>query len=365
MKYLGLLLLTLIFQTVFGQTSCRISEIQIPKNQIWFMIGEIHLDNIRQQKSQEELQYVNKVLTVEDTLRRLLVDSFGVNHFVMESAVSLEYFFNKYVQTGDSMWINLFNNNEYQQGKLKSIAKINQQCSTLKVSCIDYNLKKYYTNFIQSLFCLTFYEPFATEFDSIAILQGKQLAYDNAALAQKLLANKNAFPEQLRPFFQLIIDWYQHHPETVAAEVYKVLISMNQNDEIWSVIEKFYGSNFPYYYRLQQAYVDGYYGEPETGRGLFEREQVMFWQLEALSILYPNDQFCLQMGAAHVLPNEGFDVVRQKIEKTFEAQPFCFYIIPQNKINFFSGYFATLNKINTQSICWQQFSIREAGIIIR
>jgi hypothetical protein len=263
------------------------------------------------------------------------------------------------------MWIDLFNNNEYQQGKLHSIAQLNQQHRNLRVSCIDYNLKKYYVNAVQSLFCITFYEPFVKQFEEQAKLNHNKTTYDNAKLAQQLLDTSSYFPEPLKPFFQLIIDWYQYHPESVAKEMYQGFKLAQQNETAQQLFEYYYKEWYPYFARLIIAYTDGYNGETDTNKGLYSREQYMFWQLQALQLLYPSDRFCLQMGAMHVLPNEGFDVIRQKIEKELKQEPFCFYVIPEYKLNFFVSYFEVLKSIEYNSTLWKQLSNKEAAVIIK
>ncbi len=365
MRRIIFILFLSLFILSAGLTQNTINDIVIPPSTSMFMIGEVHLDNVQQAKTAEETAYINKILATEHIYRKNLVDSFQVNHFVMESAVSLEYFFNKYVQTGNEMWIDLFNNNEYQQGKLRSIAELNKQSKNIRVSCIDYNLKKYYVNAIQSLFCITFYEPFAKQFEAAAKLNNEMVIYDNPELAQKLLDTSAYFQNELKPFFQLIIDWYKTHPEEVANELFNIFKVMQQNDNTQHLLEKYYGDLYPYFARLSIAYVEGYNGNTDLMKGLYEREQSMFWQLQALDLLYPYDRFCLQMGAAHVLPNTDFDVIRQKIEKELKQQPFCFYIIPEHKIDFFSTYFINLKTANTNLFPWQQFSVNEAGVIVK
>lgn len=362
----GILLVICFFvQITITHAQNTINNITIPESTSWFMIGEVHLDNVQQTKTTAETAHINNILEIENIYRTKLIDSFQVNHFVMESAVSLEYFFNKYVETGNKMWIDLFNNNEYQQGKLHSIAELNKKHKNIRVSCIDYNLKKYYVTAIKSMFCITFYEPFAKEFEAEAKLKNEKIIYDNPELAQKLLDTSAYFPNELKPFFQLIIDWYKIHPEQVANEVFTIFKVMQQNDNTQLWLEKFYGDIYPYFSRLGIAYLEGYNGNPDLIQGLYEREQSIFWQLEALKFLYPNDRFCLQMGAAHVLPNNDFDVIRQKIEKEFKQQPFCFYIIPETNLPFYETYFVALKTVQSSPIFWTQFSNYEAGVVIK
>lgn len=348
---------------ISGYTQNSVNNISIPKTTSWFMIGEVHLDNVQQAKTAEETAYINKILATEHIYRKILIDSFRVNHFVMESSVSLEYFFNKYVQTGDTMWISLFSNNEHQQGKLHSIAQLNKE-HNLMVSCIDYNLPKYYTNAIKSLFCITFYEPFAHEFEKAAKLNNNIFVYNNPQLAQDLLDTAAYYRNDLKVFFQIIIDWYNMQTEATADEVYNIFSVMQQNDHTQNLLEHFYGVWYPFFARLMIAYSDGYQANPDWEKSLYMREQSMFWQLKALQFLYPNDRFCLQMGAAHVLPNTHFHVMRQMIEYDLNLQPFCFYIISKEQHDFFSTYFPILKTSDTQLFPWKQFSVYEAGVIV-
>jgi len=188
-KQLNILIVCLInIVSCKSQNNCVFTAEGIPQNNKYYMIGETHLDNVQEQKTPGEMEFINRVLACEDTIRRFLTDSCNVNNYIIEGQVWLEYFFNKYLQTGDATWIDLLNNNEYQQGKVSSIKQIAETHKNIKISCIDYDYKKYSIGVIKSLFSLCFYEKHANLFTAYAKLYNISPSYDNITLAKSILS---------------------------------------------------------------------------------------------------------------------------------------------------------------------------------
>lgn len=348
-----------------SQTDCRFTEKGIPLNNKYYMIGETHLDNVQKQKNPAEMEFINRVLACEDTIRNFLSESCNVNNYIIEGQVWIEYFFNKYLLTGDEYWLDLFNNNEYQQGKIKSIAKIAATNKNIKVSCIDYDYKKYYSGVIKTLFCLSFYEKYPELFTADSKTQVTSPAYNNIALAKSQLAFDSKSTVEVKKFLQFIIAAYENNSNSTADSLF-IFCEKYLNNELLSLeIDRYFDINSNYITRLLSSYYYGYKMNTDSMNDLRLREEMMFANLDVLEYLYPNDIFCLQMGANHLMPEENFDVIRYKIAAKEKKDPYCFYIIPLGKEKWYADYIQNINFSYTGVSCYKNYSANESYYLIK
>jgi len=118
--YLFINVLLLITSCSKAQENCLNPEDIIPTNRKIYMIGEGHLDVAENPKMGAGKTQIKHQLAAENEIIKHFVLNCGVKNFIVEAPIYMEYYFTKFMETGDSAWID-FIHQDYQLGKLYNI----------------------------------------------------------------------------------------------------------------------------------------------------------------------------------------------------------------------------------------------------
>jgi len=335
----------------------------IPTNRKVYMIGETHLDGGRSYvKSKEELTVVRNALISENEIRGHLVDKCDVTHFVFEAPVSNEYFYNKFLQTGDSSWIRVFLNAEYQIGVIRNVVELAKTKEKITISCIDADRSIYAPMVIDVLFWLTFFEPFPELFKPYTSTGAPVYGY--MPFAPDLLETAFYSEEPIFPFVDYVWNARTQQIDTSSENLYKVVSNTITNKIIMTELEAFYGKNFEYVKRVLYSYYYAYNLSPDILLDLENREQLIYNNFEYVRNKYPSGSFCIQIGAYHVMPNKT-DVLSSYINNDMGLEPFNIYSIAESNAYAAKYYLKNLNYKFEGCCCYSKLSNNELLLRIK
>ena len=331
------------FNFCLGQNECTpIKKLQIPTDRHVYMLGDFHLDAKKYIQADE--QTITNTIAAEDELRNYLVNKCDVKHFFLESSVSFEYFFNKYIQTGDTSWISIFNQQEYELSKLESLRDIYLKHNDITINCIDVVLNSYVQQMLMTLYALSFYEHFQKYYETPYQTEKLYPPWNDINVGMKLLDSLPQCNDSITPFLGVIIQSLIAPDEYTNYNLYilfKISITSSQAQE---ALKKFYGNDYKYVMRIINGYIFGY---GKTSEDILynyvpQRENIIENTVAELMKIDTKSAYLIQMGNFHLSPDPNANMLRYRLLQKPSPPPFCFYNVQKMAKTFFEQTFKTV-----------------------
>ena len=362
MKYPFLILICLPFflykngiaQTPDTLTYTSLHQL-IPEDRKLYFIGEFHIDDTgiyRDGPWHDSI--VNTATLLEDSIRLILAGKCNVKTFVLESPVCFEYFYNKYITSGDEDWVYSCETREYQQNKIRSIRNIALESGGITIKCIDTDEKYITGTVIDALFLLTFFDNFdeGKEFSRTSVYSDT-VKYWDRSFEYDAWRNKRIYNDTIRRFSMHIYNLTNEFSLFKSRQLYKLLSAAKEDSILQLGLRNYYQENYPYFVRLSNSYLNCYHlkaKRKKTHPYWIKREEIMTENLKNIIKSDTTSNYCLQIGNAHVIPNGFFENTRERMIRYLDDKPYNIIMLPQyyncsactgiENVNFdFDGFF--------------------------
>ncbi len=325
-----------------GQNECKLNKaLQIPIDRQVYMLGDFHLDAKKYIHADE--QTILNTMAAEDELRNYLVNNCNVKHFFLESSVSFEYFFNKYIVTGDTSWISIFNQQDYESSKLKSLRNIYLKHNDITINCIDVVLNSYVPQMLMTLYALSFYEHFQKYYEP-PYQTGKLFPpWNDLNVGIKLLDSLPQCNDTITPFLGAVIQSLIAPDEYTNYNLYILFKLSTTSAQAQEALKNFYGNDYEYVMRIITGYIFGY---GKTSEDILynyvpQRENIIENTVTTLMKKDTASAYLIQMGNFHLSADPDAEMLRYRIKTKFISPPFCFYNVQEMAKTFFEQSFNT------------------------
>jgi len=306
----------------------------IPTNKNIYYIGEFHIDNETMYKEGPwRFTTINTATSIEDSIRQILSRDCNVKTYVLESPVSNEYFYKKYFSSGDEEWLNACESGEYQKNKIRSLRKIALENEDIKIRCIDTDEKKYSAYTMNCLFLMTFFDNYDEENHfSRTSVYADTAKYSDRSYADEIWRNKLIYNDTIRRFIMHIYKLSNEFSLTKSRRLYKLLADAKMDTVLQTGLRNYYQDDYDYFVRLTNSYLNSYdlkYNGNKTKLYWKQRETILQNNFTAILNADTTTSYCLQIGAAHVLPNSFFENTCQYISASLQLPSYYFVMLPQ------------------------------------
>lgn len=347
----------------FSQANCYKETEVIPSGRQIYMIGEEHLDNPIRERTIDEMAIIKSMALSEDAIRKHLTTNCKVTHFIMESPVFTEYFYNKFISTGDTSWLHYsIEGQQYQMSKIFSVAELAMDNPAIKLHCIDLDFDKYNTSVINTLFFVSFYESIPELFNHPANA-GKNAF--NLLFDEKIIWSSTAMNDTIKPFLAYILNAAAKYQDTSSLQMLMVFQSVIKDQTLLIGLKNFYKENFEYVYRLMCSFIYSYKVDINTDEGFRRREYILYSNFMEQFNKDPYSNYCLQMGAFHVLENDNPDVMRNFLDRKFYTSPYVILMLPYSYLGEFSNALNRLDFNFSGCCCLQYITVNESCYLIK
>jgi len=335
MKHVLPFLITLFVVQCCSSQDCADIYDLIPSGKKFYMIGETHID--RAPPIYKEGPWMDTIRVAaaqaEDKFRNTIVNTCRVKTFLLESPLSFEYFYNKYLETGDEGWIEYVAYYPYERSKLRSIYSLKKVDSKINIQCVDVDSKDYAKVAAKALFYLTFYET------------NPLLFVDDSVRYHPEIDPKSVFPDDLSfpfdmwemPEFKeidfLAKDIYEAYQNTFVnrdKRLYEIFLRIKNESLRQNSIMQFYGDNYPYLLKLTDSYIECYslkYKRKLTNDFFKLREEIVYKNIMHVYEADTTAPICLQIGLGHIVPQEYFQNINQMLSVEFSEEIFSYIMI--------------------------------------
>lgn len=321
------LFLSILCVTSYAQTDCPALADAVPKGKQFYMIGEVHLG--QEIPIRENVRMITKATVAEDSIRRYLSGTCGVNHYMLELPNSYGYFIREYMQSGDTSWIHFISTDTYWYERIKHLYALKKIQPDLRVSCVDVNYPQYAERTIFALLTLTFYDHYwKFYYPPYNTTTAQPVSADlNLALAIMQADTVNITAPLRALFIEYIKLLATEHSNS--EKLYTLINSTMQNKSLMLAMEKYYTTGWPEVLLIMRSYLAGYKYPDINTEMIGARDTLIFGFVKELIDHSEGDIFCLQLGDMHTRGLSKTGDVSDLIYAQYGFQPFVLHLVPE------------------------------------